>query len=66
MTENFFEHIEAIEAKSAKDLASKLRSIKIPFQLNSVWTDGSKHYALINAGKKMPAKTLEDLAKDPK
>jgi hypothetical protein len=66
MTENFFKHIEAIEAKSAKDLASKLRSIKIPFQIANVWTDGKLHYALINAGKKIPVRTMELLTKDPK
>ncbi len=61
-TDNFFRHIEVIEAKSAKDLALKLKSIKFTFQLNQVWSDGKKHYALINPGGKLPARTKELLA----
>jgi hypothetical protein len=62
--ENFFTHIEVIEARDAQSLASKLREIKITFQLNQVWSDGKKHYALINPGKKIPARTKELLAQD--
>lgn len=65
-TDNFFRHVEVIEARDAKSLASKLRSIKQTFQINQIWTDGKSHYALINPGKKLPAKILEDLAKDPR
>lgn len=61
-TDNFFKHIEVIEARSAKDLALKLKAIKITFQLNQVWSDGKKHYALINPGGKLPARTKELLA----
>jgi len=57
--DNFFKHIEVIEASSAKELASKLKSIKVTFQLNQVWSDGKKHYALINPGKKLPVRTQE-------
>ena len=60
--DNFFKHIEVIEASSAKELALKLKSIKVTFQLNQVWSDGTKHYALINPGKKLPVRTIEALA----
>ena len=60
---NFFRHIEVVEAGSAKELASMLRSIKTTFQLNQVWSDGKKHYALINPGKKMPVRDQERLGK---
>jgi hypothetical protein len=64
-TDNFFRHVEVIEARDAQSLASKLKSIKQVFQLNQVWSDGKKHYALINPGRKLPAKVIEELAKDP-
>lgn len=63
---NFFRHVEVIEAKDAKSLASKLKAIKCTYQLNQIWSDGKKHYALINPGRKLSAKTLEDLAKEPR
>lgn len=63
MTDNFFRHIEVIEASSAKELASKLKEIKVTFQINQVWSDGKKHYALINPGKKLPVRTQELLTK---
>lgn len=65
-TGNFFRHVEVIEARDAKSLASKLKSIKQTFQINQIWSDGKRHYALINPGRKLPAKVLEDLAKDPR
>lgn len=52
--ENFFKYVEVIEAGSAKDLASKLKSIRITFQINQIWSDGKKHYALINPGRPLP------------
>ena len=60
---NFFKYIEVIEAETATSLASKLRYIKVVYQLNSVWSDGTKHYALINAKKRLSVNTLEELAK---
>lgn len=64
-TDNFFKFVEVIEARDAQSLASKLRSIKITYQLNQVWSDGKKHYALINPGRKMPVSVKESLTKDP-
>lgn len=61
---NFFRYIEVIEARSAKDLASKLSEIRVVFQLNNVWSDGKKHYALINPGRPLPARLKENLAKE--
>lgn len=60
---NFFKYVEVIEAGSAKDLASILRSIRITFQISQIWTDGKKHYALINPGRPLPARVKEILAK---
>jgi len=60
--DNFFRYIEVIEAGSAKDLASKLAGIRVVFQLNNVWSDGKKHYALINPGRPLPARLKENLA----
>ena len=59
---NFFKYIELIEAKSAKLLALKLRSINMTYQLNSVWSDGVNHYALINGNKKLSVSQKEKLA----
>ena len=64
--DNFFRHVEIIEARDAKSLALKIKSIKQTFQINEIWSDGKMHYALINPGRKLPAKVLEDLAKDPR
>jgi len=64
MTNNdFFRYIEVIEASSPEELALKLRSIRVTFQLNNVWSDGKKHFALINPGRPLPAKLKENLAK---
>jgi inactivated superfamily I helicase len=60
-TDNFFKFVEVLEASSAKELASKIREINIPFHLNQIWSDGSKHYALINAKKRLPARVREEL-----
>jgi len=60
--QNFFKYVEVIEASSAELLASKLRLINIVFQLNSIWSDGKKHYALINAKRRLPARVKEALA----
>ena len=61
MSLNFFKYIEVIEAESASSLASKLRAIPFAFQLNQVYSDGSKHYAFINANKKLSEKELQQL-----
>lgn len=63
MDNNFFKYIELIEGSSAATLTLKLQAIKIAYQLNAVWSDGSNHYALINAKQKLPVRTKEDLAK---
>jgi hypothetical protein len=60
--QNFFKYVEVIEASSAELLASKLRAIHIVFQLNAVWSDGKKHYALVNAKRPFPANLKEKLA----
>tara|TARA_R110000868_G_C10972634_1_gene770628 strand:+ start:14750 stop:14953 length:204 start_codon:yes stop_codon:yes gene_type:complete len=60
-TTNFFKYVEVIEAGSAKDLASKLSGIRVEFQLNNIWSDGKKHYALINPGRPLPTRLKENL-----
>lgn len=59
---NFFKYIEEIEAESASSLASKLRAINITYQLLKVWSDGSKHYALINANRRLPERVRQTLS----
>lgn len=59
---DFFRFIEVIEASSPEELAFKLRSIRVTYQLNNVWSDGKKHFALINPGRPLPAKLKETLA----
>ena len=59
MLDNFFKHVITIEAGDAKSLALKIRSIPGSFQIVQIWSDGKKHYALINAGKKIPDRVLE-------
>jgi len=60
---NFFKYIEVIEAGSAELLASKLRAIHITFQLSTIYSDGKKHYAFINAKRPLPASLKDKLAK---
>ena len=62
MSLNFFKYIEVIEAGSASSLASKLRAIPFAFQINQVYSDGSKHYAFINANKKLSESLKEKLS----
>jgi len=64
MENNFFKYIEVIEAGSAKLLAFKLRSITIPFQIVNIVADGGKHYAYINAKRKLPKRLLDSLNTD--
>lgn len=57
---NFFRHVEVIEASSAKLLALKIGALKsLTFQMVQIWSDGTKHYAMINAHKKIPVRLLE-------
>ena len=57
---NFFKYVEVIEASSANLLALKIRSLKaISFQMVQIWSDGNKHYAMINAHKRIPARLIE-------
>lgn len=62
MSLNYFKYVELIEASSPQLLASKLRAINLAYQLQAVWSDGSKHYALINANRKLSASIQRKLA----
>lgn len=62
MSLNYFKYIESIEAGSPELLASKLRLIPFAFQIQAVWSDGKKHYALINANRKLSASLKARLA----
>lgn len=62
MSLNYFRYIESISAGSDELLAAKLRVIPFAYQIVSVYSDGSKHYALINANRKLSAKLKERLA----
>ena len=60
--QNFFRFIELIEGDSAESLTLKLRAIPFTYHLNQVWSDGKKHYALVNAQKKFPERLKEKLS----
>lgn len=62
MSLNYFKYIESIEASSSELLASKLRLIPFAYQIQAVYSDGSKHYALINANRKLSVKLKQRLA----
>lgn len=60
---NHFKHLELIEGSSPAVLTLKLRAIPLAYHLLNVWSDGSRHYAYINAMKPLPPAVLKKLEK---
>ena len=51
MTLNKFRHIETIEAGDSQSLASLLRKIPCAYQIVQIYSDGKRHFAVIDPGK---------------
>lgn len=48
--------LTALEASSAKDLASLLMQIKIPMRIRSIYSDGKRHFAIVETNRKLTIK----------
>ena len=48
--------LTALDASTAKELASILMQIKIPMKIRFMYSDGKRHYAIIETNRKLKIK----------
>lgn len=53
-------NISVVEGSSVQELVDSLLKIKAPCYIMQVWSDGKKHYALVQSAFKLPQKSKGD------